>query len=437
MELTIRLRRPHPKQRLFIESPARWKIIRAGRRGGKTTGAAMMAVRAFLGGHRVLYAVPVAQQLEAFWREVKRAMADPITHGVFRANESSHFVELPGTTQRIRAKTAWNADTLRGDYADLLILDEWQLMDESAWGEVGAPMLADNDGRAVFIYTPPSLNSRSVTKARDPRHAAKMFKAAAADTTGDWLAVHFTSHDNPHISARALERLTRVMTGLAYRQEIEAEDVEESPGALWSRKLLEQSRLSGPRPEMERIIIGVDPSGSTTTEAGIVACGVAGGIGYVLEDRSLLAPTPQAWAAAAVKLYYELKADRIVIERNFGGDMAKATIQTIDGDVAISETVSSRAKMVRAEPVAAQFEQGRIKLAGSFPDLEDELCSYTPTTALSPNRLDAMVFALNELLFGAGRGLAEYYERALAEIKGPKATPERPEYEEQQCPWQM
>ena len=172
----VTLRRPHDQQQAFIDSAAKRIIVRAGRRGGKTVGIAIRAVRAFLEGQRVLYAAPTQDQVDAFWYEVKRSLIEPITAGVYYKNESLHIVEVPMTKQRIRAKTAWNADTLRGDYADLLILDEYQLMDEQVWNSVGAPMLFDNDGTAVFIYTPPSLRSRSVTKARDPLHAAKMFK---------------------------------------------------------------------------------------------------------------------------------------------------------------------------------------------------------------------------------------------------------------------
>lgn len=238
---TVHLRRPHARQREFLESPAKRKVIRAGRRGGKTTGVGIMAVEAFLAGRRVLYAAPTQEQVDAFWWEVKRALAEPIDAGVFVKNESLHIIELPGTKQRIRAKTAWNADTLRGDYADLLILDEWQLMDEQAWELVGAPMLLDNDGDAVFVYTPPSLASRSVSKARDPRHAAKMFKRAQTDRTGRWEAFHFTSRDNPHISAEALADLAADMTELAIRQEIEAEDVDEPPGAVYDGRLVQQA----------------------------------------------------------------------------------------------------------------------------------------------------------------------------------------------------
>ncbi len=150
LELTTRLKRPHTKQDAFINSPAKRKVIRAGRRGGKTTGAAILAVKTFLAGRRVLYTAPTQEQVEAFWSEVKTALREPIEAGVFQKNETRHTIELPYSEQRIRGKTAWNADTLRGDYADLLIFDEYQLVDADAWSLVGAPMLLDNDGDAVF-----------------------------------------------------------------------------------------------------------------------------------------------------------------------------------------------------------------------------------------------------------------------------------------------
>ncbi len=198
----------------------------AGRRSGKTVGAAMRAVRRFLQGRRQLYAAPTAEQVGKFWFEVKTALREPIEAGIFKCNESENFIEKPGTEQRLKAKTAWNADTLRGDYADDLYLDEFQLMNEDTWEVVGAPMLLDNNGDVVFIYTPPSLRSAGVSKARDPRHAAKMFKMAQADTTGRWKAFHFTSHDNPYISKDALAEIIKDMSRQSYRQEILAEDDE-------------------------------------------------------------------------------------------------------------------------------------------------------------------------------------------------------------------
>ncbi|MFA6307071.1 MAG: hypothetical protein WC639_04680 [Patescibacteria group bacterium] len=222
----LRSSKEHPQQDLLINSTKKRLIAKAGRRFGKTVGAAKKAVKAFLKGKRVLYAAPTIQQVDAFWFEVCKALREPIEAGVYKKNESDHSITLSGTKQSIKAKTAWNADTLRGDFADLLILDEFQLMAEDAWNEVGAPMLLDNNGDAVFIFTPPSLLSQGTSKARDPRHASKMFKKALEDTTGLWEAIHGSSHDNPFISQEALTIITQDMSLDAYRREIMAEDDE-------------------------------------------------------------------------------------------------------------------------------------------------------------------------------------------------------------------
>ena len=220
------LRQPTEAQARFVFSTSKRIIIRAGRRSGKTTGVAVKAINAFLADRRVLYAAPTQEQTEKFWYEVKRALAEALDAKVYHKDETTHTIELPRSEQRLRCKTAWNADTLRGDYADLLILDEYQLVNEDAWELVGAPMLLDNNGDAVFVYTPPSLRSVGMSKARDPRHAARLFKQAQEDKTGRWQALHFTSHDNPHISQAALAEIIRDMSRQSYRQEILAEDDE-------------------------------------------------------------------------------------------------------------------------------------------------------------------------------------------------------------------
>ena len=160
-------------------------------------------------------------------------------------------------------------------------------MDEDAWEYVGAPMLIDNNGSCVFIYTPPSLRSRSTSKARDPRHAAKLFKTAQADQSGRWKAFHFTSRDNPYISAEAIDELAMDMTALAYQMEIEALDIEEAPGALWRQAQIDATRV-WEAPALQRIVVAVDPSATSTgDEAGIVKVGRTLEDGYVLADDSL------------------------------------------------------------------------------------------------------------------------------------------------------
>ena len=395
-QVRVLLRKPHNVQRAFQTSLAKRKVVRGGRRGGKTVGLASYSVDRFVNGRlRILYTAPTADQLQTYWFEVKRALREPIEAGLFVKNESDHSITLAGTKQRIRAKTAWNADTLRGDYSDVLIFDEYQLMDPDAWTEVGAPMLLDNDGEAVFIYTPPKPHDKAVGY----RHAAALFKKAEKDTLGEWAAFHFTSHDNPYISKEALSRIARDMTIEGYKREILAEDSDEVTGALWTRKLIEETRVDVVPDSMDRIVVGVDPPGGAT-ECGIVIAGRKDGHTYVFGDDSLLG-TPETWANAVYKLGTRWQADQVVGERNYGGDMVKSVLRPFlkNSDMRYRDVNATRGKAVRAEPVVASFERGETHIVGSLSKLEDELCTWIPGSnrARSPNRLDAMVWACTEL----------------------------------------
>lgn len=393
-DVYIQIPKPHEKQREFIYSPAKRKIIRAGRRGGKTVGVAILSVREFLKGRRILYATPTGDQIQRFWSEVTRALSAAIDAGAFKKNETEHWIERPGTEQRIRAKTAWNADTLRGDYADVLILDEYQLMNEDAWGIVGAPMLLDNNGDAIFVYTPPSLHSRSVSKADDPRHASKLFEKAKSDTSGRWQTFHFSSYDNPKLSREALAGVSKDMTSTAIRQEIMAEDIDSAPGALWKRETIDSGRVKAP--ECELVVVGVDPSATSEgDEAGIVVSGKCGDHYYTMADLSLQG-SPLIWGTAAVKACHAFRANKIVAEKNNGGEMVSTVINQIDPTVTVELVWASRGKATRAEPVAAIYEQGRAHHAEVFEKLEDEMCLWVPGDK-SPNRMDALVWAMTSL----------------------------------------
>lgn len=398
--MRINLRTPHRAQDRFINSKAKRRICRAGRRGGKTTAVAQIAVKAFLAKKRVLYAVPTDDQKQRFWYEVKAAFQEPIDSSYLYKNETLCVIELPRTETRIRAKTAFDPDTLRGDYADVLILDEWQLMKETAWDEVGAPMLLDNDGDAVFIYTPPSVRSSYRSRARDPRHASKMFKRAQSDTTGRWETFHFSSFDNPFISKAALSEIASDMSAMAFRQEIKAEDIDDNPAALWKRSSIDHVVKA---PPLARIGVGVDPTGSKSGDAvGIITAGMAFHNDgqkhlYVLADDTLHG-TPAEWGAAAVTAYHRHQAGFIIAEANFGGEMVEHTIHTIDPDVPVVMVHASRGKAVRAEPVSVLYAQGRGHHVGAFPALEDEYCQWEPGRGASPNRLDAAVWVATKLI---------------------------------------
>jgi phage terminase large subunit-like protein len=191
------------------------------------------------------------------------------------------------------------------------------------------------------------------------------------------------------------------------RQELEGEILDDMPGALWNREIIDGARKPE-LPDLDRIIVAVDPaasSGEDADETGIVAVGIArdpdgNTRGYVIADRSLRG-TPDEWAAAAVSLYHELDADRIVAEKNQGGEMVSAVIRAKDRNVPITLVTATRGKVVRAEPIAALYEQGRVHHVGRFDKLEDQMCLFTRDTdrtpGNSPDRVDALVWGLTSV----------------------------------------
>jgi phage terminase large subunit-like protein len=185
------------------------------------------------------------------------------------------------------------------------------------------------------------------------------------------------------------------------RQELNAEVLDDNPGALWTRALIEASRVTT-APHFTRIVVGVDPEATSTedsAETGIIVAGLGvDGHGYIIDDRSVLG-TPHEWGTAAVTAYHRNNADRIVGEVNNGGEMVGYVIYSIDDSVAYKAVHASRSKQARAEPVSALYEQGRVHHLGTFPELEDQMSEWVPGTgARSPDRLDALVWALTELM---------------------------------------
>jgi phage terminase large subunit-like protein len=207
------------------------------------------------------------------------------------------------------------------------------------------------------------------------------------------------------------------------RQELEAEILGDLPGALWSMSGLDAYRLRG-QPDVERIVVAVDPA-VTATEAsdyhGIIVAGLADDkSGVVLEDASLQG-TPNEWARRAVSLYRSWEADAIVIEVNQGGDMVAHTIRTIDPNVKIKEVRASRGKHVRAEPIAALYEQGRVAHIGSFPELESQMTQMTVNGYEgegSPDRVDALVWALTDLFPAMVKPVADPSRFAIPKTRG-------------------
>jgi phage terminase large subunit-like protein len=183
------------------------------------------------------------------------------------------------------------------------------------------------------------------------------------------------------------------------RQEIGGELLEDTPGALWTLAQLDALRVKTVPVSLKRVVVGIDPSATATgDEAGIIVAGLGtDGHGYVLEDASLQA-SPHGWGSRAVLMYHTHVADRVVAETNNGGEMVELTIRTVDKAVAYKAVHASRGKRTRAEPIAALYEQKKVHHVGTFPALEDEMCHWTPEDAESPNRMDALVWALTDLM---------------------------------------
>ena len=216
--------------------------------------------------------------------------------------------------------------------------------------------------------------------------------------SADTVVTGGTSYENRNNLAPAFfQQVIRRYEGTRRgQQEIMGLLLEDVPGALWTRAMIKYKAA----PEMERIVVGIDPSVSDSEDAarcGIVAAGKGlDGVYYVLADKSLRA-SPDRWAHEAISLFHDLKADRIIAEVNQGGKMVELTLRTIDPLIPYSGVHASVGKKARAEPVSALYEQKKVFHIELFRDLEDELCTWTPEEGPSPDRLDAMVWALTEL----------------------------------------
>jgi phage terminase large subunit-like protein len=194
------------------------------------------------------------------------------------------------------------------------------------------------------------------------------------------------------------------------RQELDGELIEDRPDALWSRALIEDCRVPD-APPLQRIVVAVDPPASSSKRAdacGIVAAELAeSGLVYVLADDSIAAATPSLWASKAIALWRRLDADALVVEINQGGEMVRSVIHQVDPGVPVNPVRAVRGKWLRAEPVATLYAQARVKHAGCFPALEDEMCDFGIdglSTGRSPDRLDALVWAITALMTNRSHG---------------------------------
>ncbi|HYJ81956.1 MAG TPA: terminase family protein [Allosphingosinicella sp.] len=293
-------------------------------------------------------------------------------------------------------------EKLRGpehDYAWCDELAKWP-RGEIAWDNLQMGMRRGERPRLIVTTTP-----RPTALVRRVRALA-----GAVETTG-------RTADNIH-SAEAFRAWAAETYGKSRlgRQELDGELFEEVEGALWTRETIEAARRSGPPPRWKRIVVGVDPPVKADGDAcGIVVCALGeDDIAYVVADCTVAGERPEGWARAVTRAADAWGADRVVAERNQGGEMVESVLKGIGSWLPVTLVFAKEGKPGRAEPVAVRFETGQAKLAGCFPELEDQLAGLTygggyEGPGRSPDRADAMVWAMRELI----RPRAEPRIRAL------------------------
>ncbi len=312
--------------------------------------------------------------------------------------------------------SAEEPDRLRGKQHEKIWLDElaaWKKPDAFDQALLGLRLGAKP--QAVITTTP---------------RPTKLVKQLVADPNA--IVTRGSTFDNVNNLAEAfVARIAQRYAGRAIgRQELFAEIVEETPGALWTRALIERQRLApGAEPaSYVEIVIGVDPparSGASSDECGVIVAGrVAGGAIHVLADLTSQGETPGRWAARVVSAFRRFQANRVVAEINNGGEMVVAVLRQSDPNLPVRTVTATRGKYLRAEPVAAAYERGAVFHLGVFEKLEDQLCALTPdfdarSSGYSPDRADALVWAIADLLGfdGGAQGMMAYYAQGAAERK--------------------
>ncbi len=367
-------------------------LICAGRGAGKTRSAAEWVREQAESGRRRQIGVigPTADSLRRIQVEGPSgllAIAPPWCRPTF--SPATRTVSWPnGAVAHLFS--AEEPDRLRGPNLDAAWIDELCSMEQ-------AEAMMDMLSMALRLAGPMG-DAPQVVISTTPKPIPVLKTLMAAPTAAVTRAR--TLDNAANLDASTLQYLTTKYGGTTLgRQELDAEILDDVDGALWSRALIDSSRVQA-APDLRRVVVAIDPSGTRRgDEAGIVVAGRGGdGQCYVLADLSAKL-SPEGWARKAVQAYHTHAADRIVAEANFGAEMVEATIRSIDPDVPVKLVHASRGKQVRAEPVVALYEQRKVHHLGMLAGLENELCGWAPDSSMpSPGRLDALVWAITELL---------------------------------------
>ncbi|MGQ0671679.1 MAG: DNA-packaging protein [Hyphomicrobium sp.] len=386
------------------EPPWRVWVILGGRGAGKTRAGAEW-VRAKALGRLAGEAAPAARiaLVGETLAEVRRVMIEGVSGLLAIHAEHERPVLEAGKGQLTwpngsiaQMFSAENPDGLRGPQFDCAWCDEvakWRLMEET-WDNLQLGLRLGEAPQVVVTTTPRTVPLLK----RIIADAATVTTRAATAANAANLAPGFIAEMNRRYAGSVLGR-----------QELLGEIVDERSGSLWRRAWIEASRVAR-APDLSSVVVAVDPP--VTATAASDACGiVVAGLGvdrraYIVADRTVQGREPHQWARAVVAAYGDFMADRVVAETNQGGDLVATLIRHVDENVPVRQVKATRGKWLRAEPVAALYAEGRVSHVGGFDALEDQMCAFGAdglSKSRSPDRLDALVWALTDLMIdGSG-----------------------------------
>ncbi|GAB4575457.1 MAG: terminase family protein [Rhodothalassiaceae bacterium] len=376
-----------------------WLVL-AGRGFGKTRIGAEW-VRALVAGKSPLTAPPGAPGRIALVGDSAADVRDVMIEG-----ESGLMSVTPRAQRPVfepsRRRLSWPNGAVAFIYA---ATDPEQLrgpQHHAAWADEIAKWHRGEEAWSNLVLGLRLGKAPKVVATSTPRPLAWIERLAAEPTTA--VTGGSTFENRANLPSRFLEEISRLYAGTRLGgQELEGLLLKDREGALWTRAMIEDCRVrQDALPPFERVLVAVDPPASHGEKAdacGIIAAGrVADGTVYILEDASMQGLRPAEWARQAIAVYRRHNADRLIGEVNNGGDMVEAVLRQIDPGLSYRAVRASRGKIARAEPVAALYEQGRVRHAGIFTALEDEMCSYTGSKqGDSPDRLDALVWCVHDL----------------------------------------
>jgi len=396
-----RIELPPKIAELFAE-PLRYRAAYGGRGSGKTRSfAKMAAVYGYMHGRNkrdgvILCAREHLNSLEdSSFREISSAIqSEPFLQHYYDIGEN-YIRSHDGRIRFIFAGLRRNVDSIKSKAKVLIAwVDEAENVSEEAWQKL-LPTVREEGSEIWITWNPESPDSAT----------HKRWRANPPDNS---KAVSVNWQDNPWFpEVLNQERLSdqKKRPGV-YPHIWEGDFLQQREGALWTQSLIDKSKIQhGYEGGYSRIVVGVDPAvtaSKTSDETGIiVAAKGANGNLYILEDASGRF-TPDQWASKAIALYQKHNADRIVAEVNQGGDLVQSLIKSIDSHVPVKSVRATRGKILRAEPIAALYEQGKVFHVEDFTELERQLVFFTGSNDFSPDRLDALVWALTDLTTSSG-----------------------------------